>query len=249
MSAVTWVVESFLNAAVDRVAAAARMQGHPVAQWDGDDERRLPPPDARAVFLGSLQGCARFADRWQPGVFGATPDFAVSQWSPGLSDLALNVEWRRVPAGEVSPASAPWARVFARPDAADKAFGGRVLDRDALSPAALDHGFYFDDLALPVILAPAQLLGLEWRFVLVGGRVVAQSGYLADGRTPCPSTAPAAAIAVAEQATARARLAPVVVADVCQIGVEFKLVEFNPFSGADLYLCDADAVVRAVSAL
>jgi hypothetical protein len=249
MSGVTWVVESYLNAAVDRVSAAARMQGHPVAPWDGDDDRRLPSSGARAVFLGSLQGCARFAGRWTPGVFGPTPDFAVSHWTPKIPELVLNVDWRRMPAGEVSPTCVPWPRVFVRPDGAHKAFGGRVLDRDALSPGALDHGYYFDDLALPVILAPAALVGLEWRFVMVQGRVVAQSGYLADGRTPSPSTAPAAAIEVAERAAARAQLAPVVVADVCQLGQAYKLVEFNPFSGADLYLCDASAVVRAVSAL
>ena len=37
------------------------------------------------------------------------------------------------------------SRIFVRPDSPLKPFSGRVLDRDSISLAALDHGFYFDD--------------------------------------------------------------------------------------------------------
>lgn len=41
---------------------------------------------------------------------------------------------------------------------------------------------------------------------------------------------------------------PIYVLDVCLSESGLKLLELNPFSGADLYACDADAVVRTVAA-
>jgi hypothetical protein len=38
------------------------------------------------------------------------------------------------------------------------------------------------------------------------------------------------------------------VLDVCDCDGALKLLELNPFSGADLYAADPDTVVRAVSA-
>ncbi len=40
---------------------------------------------------------------------------------------------------------------------------------------------------------------------------------------------------------------PVYVLDVCECDGELHLLELNPFSGADLYDCDLDTIVRAVA--
>ena len=37
--------------------------------------------------------------------------------------------------------------------------------------------------------------------------------------------------------------------DVCNTGGEFKVIEINPFSGADLYSCDCEAIVHAVEGI
>ena len=42
---------------------------------------------------------------------------------------------------------------------------------------------------------------------------------------------------------------PVYVLDTCEVDREPRLLELNPFSGADLYACDTDAVVGAIDAL
>jgi len=42
---------------------------------------------------------------------------------------------------------------------------------------------------------------------------------------------------------------PTFVLDVCESDHGIRVLELNPFSGADLYSCDGAAVVRAVEAL
>jgi hypothetical protein len=45
------------------------------------------------------------------------------------------------------------------------------------------------------------------------------------------------------------QLDPVFVVDVCETRSGLRLLEHNPFSGADLYNCDRPAVVQAVHSL
>jgi hypothetical protein len=37
--------------------------------------------------------------------------------------------------------------------------------------------------------------------------------------------------------------------DICECDKQLRLMELNPFGGADLYGCDAGVVVQAISAL
>ncbi len=47
-----------------------------------------------------------------------------------------------------------------------KPFSGRVVDVVSLTLAKLDHGFHYDDDTIPVVVAPIQTIGNEWRFVM-----------------------------------------------------------------------------------
>lgn len=231
-----FLIERDLSAAADRFAAVAKAAGHRVLRWsDGE-----PVPAVADVFLGALGSCAAV-----PGVIGDPARLAVRHWLPGVADLALNAEVVEATVGNLP--LIPWPSAFVRPDCCLKPFSGRLVAREALSPAALDHGFYFDDLDLPVLLSPPQAVAAEWRFVAVDRRVVAHSGYLAS-REAVASEPPAAAEALAREAARRAP-EPTVVIDICQLASgAFQLVEYNLFSGADLYGCDLGSVVVALTA-
>ena len=114
--------------------------------------------------------------------------------------------------------------------------------------SALDFGFYYDDPDLPILVAPCLAVGEEWRFVIVDGNVVEGSGYLATGRSALVAVPLAAAWAFAGM-VAQACDAPqsVYVMDVAQVEGELRVLELNPFSGADLYACDRAAIVRALA--
>jgi hypothetical protein len=149
----------------------------------------------------------------------------------------------------LAPLGAPEA-VFVRPDTPLKPFSGRVLHRDGISRRSLDHGFYYDDEMLAVVIAPVRRIDREWRYVVVSGEVVAGSAYLAERRAASPD-APGGAPWRFAADVARGLDAPeaVYVLDVCEADGDLHLLELNPFSGADLYACDRRKVIDAVSRL
>lgn len=78
------------------------------------------------------------------------------------------------------------------------------------------------------------------------------SGRVVDTATRTPVPVPpgsAAAAFASEVAKQLPEPAVVYVLDVCECDGELRLLELNPFGGADLYACDANAVVESVSAV
>ena len=123
-----------------------------------------------------------------------------------------------------------------------------MLDVASVTLPALDHGFYFDDESLPVVAAPIRNVGREWRFVVVGADVIAGSAYDAATRSAASDQPDSDAWAYAQSvASAIAAPADVYILDVCECDGELRLIELNPFGGAELYACDSVAVVRAVT--
>jgi hypothetical protein len=250
-----WVVEHGVFASGFDMSAAAQRAGHRVTAWQDEwwstqDWPRLE--NEPVVFHGSLGNAAKLRGArpsWRPGSFCNTAAHCCSAWYEHARPWLLNSEWTVMPAEQLVAAPPDYDPVFVRPDSPLKPFTGRVLRRAELSLAALDFGFYFDDPALPVVAAPVRSIQGEWRYVVADRRVVAGSAYVADGRRAVADDSRRAPWSFAQ--TIASSLDPpesVYVLDVCESDSELRLVELNPFSGADLYACDADAVVRAVAA-
>jgi hypothetical protein len=135
-----------------------------------------------------------------------------------------------------------------RPDSPLKPFSGRVVSVDDLSLAKLDHGFYYEDETLPVVVAPLRDIGSEWRFVVVSGNVVAGSGYDPTTRAPIAASLDSSVASFASNvASSLPAPADVYILDVCECDGAYRLLELNPFGGADLYACDPIATITAVS--
>ncbi len=213
---------------------------------------------ACALFWGSLGAAYEqcVAARWSPGAIGDPERFRCRAYHAELAPLLANADavFTTVAAlvGDAANVLAPLgspARVFVRPDSPLKPFAGRQVATSALSLAALDHGFYYDDAELPIVVSTVKPVGREWRFVVADGAVVAGGEYGAD-RQGRGTSVPAAARALAGQVAAGAwEAAPLYVVDVGEVAGVMRVLEVNPFSGADLYECDADAVVAAASAV
>lgn len=260
---VTWVLEAEVfpesHAAMRDAVLAADQE---VVLWRDDwlQSGRWPSLSDRAVvFHGSLGNADTVAGRfpWRPGAYCNTAAFHCSSWYPRARRWLLHRQWAVVPAKELasnpdvalSPLGVPDA-VFVRPDSPLKPFSGRVLRRDAISLGALDHGFYYDDEMLAVVVAPVRSVDREWRYVIVNGEVVAGSAYVAERRAASPDS-PGGAPWRFAGGVARDLDAPeaAYVLDVCEADGDLHLLELNPFSGADLYACDRTKVVDAVSHL
>lgn len=257
---VTWVCERGVFASGDapwqQAIAAA---GDRVLAWDdmwwtnGAWPRLVDEP---VVVRASLGNAARVARElpWRPGVFCRTEAFHCSQWYPSAQRWLLQRDAVILPARQLvtDPEAALRClgcpeRVFVRPDSPLKPFSGRVVATSGLTLRHLDHGYYYDDADLPVVVAPLRQVGAEWRYVVVDGCVVAGSAYLADGRNAPPDEPDGAPWRKASEIAAA--LPPperVYVLDLCESQGDLWLLELNPFAGADLYACDPHAVVAAV---
>jgi len=259
---ITWVLErdAFPESHAP-LEDAVRRAGQRVVLWDDEwwSTQRWPRlDDTLVIFRGSLGNAekVRSALPWWPGAYCDVEAFRCATWYPRAAEWLVHRAWQVLPANALVADRAagleslgrPGA-VFIRPDSPLKPFAGRVLPASAITLAALDHGFYYDDPALPVVVAPVRAIAREWRYVVVDRRVVAGSAYASDGRSTLPDDPGAAPWAFA--ADVARRLDPpedVYVMDVCEAEGRLWLLELNPFSGADLYACDCRDVVAAVSA-
>lgn len=257
-----WLIEPrvFSPRYGEQMIAALQDAGHAWSAWEDDWwTSGLPDFDAPVIFHGSLGNAAEIAARcpqWRPGAFCDVEAFRCAAWYPRAERWLLQRPHLILPASALvadpqAAASALGAdALFVRPDSPLKPFSGRVLPIDGITLQALDHGFYYDDEHLLVVAAPPQAVGHEWRFVVVDQALVAGSAYLAEGRAASAEAIPQAVQDFA--AHVAAELEPperVYVLDVCESEAGLRLMELNPFSGADLYGCDLRSVIAAVSAV
>lgn len=257
--AITWVVEpNAFSKTYETFLDAIDREGHSRILWDDDwwCSGRAPAsqPSEVRIFHGSLGNAHRIAVElaWSPGAYCATDEFRCSRWYDRASSWLAHEKWATSTAQELvdSPETVAGAfakddQVFIRPDSCLKPFAGRVCNLTGITLEHLDFGFYFDDPMTPVVIAPVQEIGREWRFVVVDQVVVAGSAYDAATRTSASGVAPSEK--AQEIASALQAPEPVYVLDICETNSGLKLLELNPFSGADLYGCDPGAIVRSVS--
>lgn len=266
-AAITWVLEQdvFPNDPL-RTAAETSNGQHIVVDWnDAWWERPVLPTTLKEpiVFHGDLGNADRVANNavWTPGAYCNTQDLHCSAWYPAAQQWLLHQTWILTTVAElventdyVLKELPPTESIFVRPDSPLKPFSGRVLLRDEISLRKLDHGFYYDDDQLPIIVAPVVPVDeREWRFVVVDSTVVTGSAYQADGRTAIDDAETSGAEEAWEFAQMIASELPppdaVYVLDVCESNNKLWLLELNSFSGADLYGCDGERVLNAVAAL
>ena len=255
----TWILEGDAFQDRDCLEQAAKAAGHQVVKWDDEwwSTNAWPKLDQPCVFHGSLGNADRIRRElpWRPGSYCNTEAFLCSSWYPQAKEFLLHEQWEVMSAARlVETATSIFDRIgdgsviFVRPDSPLKPFSGRVVKRGRLTLEALDHGFYYDDVEIPVVVTPVRRIEQEWRFVVVEREVVAGSGYIADGRTAIPDLEKGKPWLFAEEIAQRlASPDAVYVMDVCESDRGLRLLELNPFSGADLYACDGDQIVRRVA--
>ncbi|MDJ0722588.1 MAG: ATP-grasp domain-containing protein [Desulfobacterales bacterium] len=257
---INWILErEVFRDNHDRLAEAATKAGHKVISWDDfwwENGKYPSLENEPAIFHGSLGNASRIASdlSWMPGVFCNTLAFECRAWYESAKSWLLHEKWVFSTVSEfVSDPDRCLAEIgspgsfFVRPDSPLKPFSGRVIERDKLSFEALDYGFYYEDKNLPIVITPVLDVGPEWRFVITGQEVIASSAYEVSDRTESNSDCPLEVVEYAQEvAMALIPPDPVYILDVCNVGGDIKLIEINPFSGADLYACDRQAIVSAV---
>ncbi|HWQ45877.1 MAG TPA: ATP-grasp domain-containing protein [Longilinea sp.] len=260
---IAWIIEPDVFSDNDsRLAEAAISQGHEVIYWKDQWARDgvYPVPKNKfVVFHGSLGNAAQITaiTYWKPGAYCSTEKFYCSTWYAECKDWLLNKTWVCTTVTELvrDPESifkkiGADNSVFVRPDSPLKPFSGRVIHKDKVSLKALDFGFYYSDENLPIVVAPVRNITREWRFIVIKRQVTAGSEYVADGRSEAGSLASGKEWDLAQSiATHITPPDDAYVLDLCEAEGAVNLLEINPFSGADLYECDRNAVVASMARL
>lgn len=257
---ITWVLErEAFSDNHEALKSAAVKAGHRVELWDDEWAETCKWPaleGERVVFHGSLGNASYIQQNvpWKPGAFCQTKAFFCSAWYPRAERWILNERWCVSSVRElVENTEAVLSRIkakdkfFVRPDSSLKPFSGRVLGAESVGYEDLDHGFYYDDIEIPVLIAPVKEVNREWRLVVVDDVVVTGCQYSADSRSAIIGGLDDRAAGLGEEIAKE--LDPpelVYVVDICESGDGLRLLELNPFSGADLYACDRSSIVRAM---
>ena len=228
--------------------------------WNADwafDNRFPKLTNQTVIFHGSLGHAAMIVQKglWNPGAFCNVEAFTCTAWYEQASKWLFQQNWQvstvqkfvGSPDVILENIGEPF---FVRPNSPLKPFSGRVLTKERLSLEALDFGFYYDDPAEEIIICSAQDVLEEWRFVICNQEVVTGSGYLADNRKAFNRSWAGKPLELAKEIAKELSVAdPVYILDICNSKDGLKLLELNPFSGADLYGCDRTKIITSIQKL
>jgi hypothetical protein len=138
-------------------------------------------------------------------------------------------------------------RLFLRPDAADKDFGGGLVDREYFDGWwRMANWFDPPPEALAVAASPRTIFS-EYRFIVADGKVVGGSRYRLGSFICVEAEYPKSAAAFAETVAAKWRPQPIFCLDVAETPEGFRIIECNPFNTSGLYAVDLRATVVAAS--
>jgi hypothetical protein len=195
---------------------------------------------------------------WTPGVIATLEHFYCSHYFSHFGRFLLNRDYVMLPFGELERTAdflfdtfGHEGQIFVRPDSPLKLFTGTLAGRATYARDLEFMAFYeFPMESLVVVSSPKQI-ETEWRFVIANQSVVAGSRYKSANPLLTSSPIDVNARQLADEILATGYSPdPVWVMDICRtVDGQFHLLEIGCFSFANLYSCDKDAVVHAVSAV
>jgi hypothetical protein len=256
---VTWIIESnvFAETSFDAMLAHLKVRGLPhhvvrVIPFVHEIDGKVPEVVNPVVVYGSI-GVQKLAaaNSWTPGVF-TNADFSTEAYAKGLGDLFLNADAVAMPLSAVADWLPSWREdaFFIKPNGDNKEFAGTVMTKAEFRDwhaNMMDIGYLETDDFEVVISAPVKL-GCEWRVVVVDGQIVTSSLYRQYGMVKAERHIIPDVEAVVLEAHRRFAPAPVYMADVAQVGDDYRIVEYNTFNSAGFYDCDVEAIIDAVTA-
>lgn len=264
-----WIEDSIAFERSDELKQAVRTAGHRFVEWQQEWlTSGLPEYITHEKNLFAHLALADAHDLfqqqppdWTPGVLCDASAFACTSWYKDFLDVLIHETWHTTTVrnlvehttqqlGCILDDVSPETHYFVRPNSALKPFAGRVLSTAQTSYARLDHGFYYDDPELEVIIAPVRQVGEEWRAIVVGHELVSMGGYdgasrSATGGSSDKEVARAFVLQVIDTKDLSA-FGSGVALDVARVDGQWRVMELNPLSGASLYGCDLNAVVSAL---
>ena len=223
--------------------------------WKTNEWENIKSP---CIFHGSLLNADKLNKEktLYPGAICSTELFNCNNWYSRCEDVLLNKNWIKITINEflakkdsvLDQLAITTELFFARPNSPLKQFSGRVISRNEVSYESFDYGFYHEDKHLEIIITPIKKIDNEWRFVVIGNKIATGSGYDAATHKALHGIEMRKdVVSLAENIANRKIIHDIAyIMDICESSGKYFLVEFNPFSGSDFYMCDGNKIYEAL---
>lgn len=153
---------------------------------------------------------------------------------------------------EVLKTLPPDMQVFTRPSEDLKQFSGVVMEASEIWPwfvsmmEAVGGGSYYMAPETEVVLSSPKDISAEWRWFIVGGKIVSGSMYRAHGQLRKLRELDPAVIAEAQALADIWLPCDCVVMDTALVGDDIKVIEFNTINSSGMYDNDVPAIFAAL---
>lgn len=254
---VNWLVDHIAFADAQRIYNEVTRQGmrcETMASMPDEPEKdwiRLYGPNDCVVSYGSLSSISlvKRTTSWVPGFYCNLKAFDCTSYYPYFGYNLINQHYLMMPYGDLKRRKEfifevlGVDTVFIKPDSGGKKFTGKLFDFKTFDKEVDNLDFYYVDNGELCVVAPAQNIISEYRFVVVNGEIVAGSQYL-PYREPVMT---GGAFELAKKMAPLYKPDAAWTIDICETKLFTHVLEINSFSCAGLYECDIEKVVSKVS--
>lgn len=254
---VTWIVEKQTEDRRDQwnkaIRTACLSTGHKFHQIEiipfvREINGEVPVVEGPVVVHGST-AIITVAEKqnWQPGVFRI---FKESDTLEAIGDLYLNHDMKVLEVDEVVDYvnKSGMEFFFAKPDRDLKSFDGTVFDAEKF-PFFIERVSQYAnyDPETKICVSSIKHPEVEWRFVIVDKKVVSFSQYRVERKLNVQGVTEIDAIRFAEDIARHVNPNDIYVMDVCRIGGQYKVIEYNTFNCSGLYACNIYEIVDSIN--
>jgi hypothetical protein len=216
------------------------------------------PGEACVIPYGSINFTAAVNREigWVPGVWGDRKHLECTHYYPQLGKYLLNDDYIMLPYGEMIRQCeflfntlGRNTQLFVRPSSPSKTFTGQTISGYHYEDDVKRLGFYDVEPDSLVIVSSPKDIDVEWRMIVIDGKVVAGSQYKTETLTQIREGYPEQVLTFAQEVADAYRVDDAYVIDVGLYNGMLKLIEVNSFSSSGWYLADKPAIVSAAAEL